>query len=274
MLSIGESKALNIVKTKSLLMSLKRSTALVLKELSAIRQAIDQRDQRDDAMSKALLANQQVEMQKKIESLNEQVQKLEKAIADSNSKAAAVASSSSVEKKRGKLFLEAPQAKFYIIDTNVLLEQHSPIFEAMKLRHNESVPLCKRRFVIPFVVMNELDCIHKNPRPDGDYRRKPPLHMLAKDAMRQLESLRLNKQQSIVMMQQMNQVIDLKDKKNLLFFQDRISNDDKILICCLYFAEELQDKAKVVLVSNDKNLRLKCSYADITTMTLHEFKYV
>ncbi|CAE6454174.1 unnamed protein product [Rhizoctonia solani] len=151
---------------------------------------------------------------------------------------------------------DVAQALFLVLDTNFLIK-HLPLLDtvAKKVLENGSriPPLF---FVLPGVVVDELD-----------YQSKYGVRERATAATNWLQEqiqLRLRTGRGALRAQKEDET--LRGGKSWRSLRGRGENDNIILDCCLYFAK--LSGGQVRLVTQDRNLSLKASISEIPTMSI------
>ncbi|KAL6942450.1 hypothetical protein ACO0QE_003625 [Hanseniaspora vineae] len=154
---------------------------------------------------------------------------------------------------------------FFVVDTNVLISNLKTLEE---LRTHANTQLAYQ-IIIPSVVLKEVDSLKKYSKDEvlsqhesqhaGRQRGKPvSIQKSSKTANDWLYNNLARK----------DPTIRVQKSKETLNTPNQINNDDAILDCCLYFKEKVEGTpTTVVLISNDRNLCIKCLSEEIQTIS-------
>ncbi|KAG8763854.1 hypothetical protein FRC11_011002 [Ceratobasidium sp. 423] len=151
---------------------------------------------------------------------------------------------------------DVAQALFLVLDTNFLIKHLSLLDTVAKkvLENGSRIP--PLFFVLPGVVVDELD-----------YQSKYGVRERATAATNWLQEqieLRLRTGRGVLRAQKEDET--LRGGKSWRNLRGRGENDNIILDCCLYFAK--LSGGRVRLVSQDRNLSLKATISEIPTMSI------
>jgi len=134
----------------------------------------------------------------------------------------------------------------YILDSSVLMEDSENLY-------------CYGRsnVLIPFVVLEELDNLKESDSSNKSYRARKSLKEIEKVVK---NSYKLGKNRGKLLIEQINY------EEYFIPELDLNKNDNKIIYHGFYYNKKLEEN-QVFIVSNDLNLRLKCSFLGINSMS-------
>lgn len=149
------------------------------------------------------------------------------------------------------------QRVIIVVDTNYLLADLTLIADII----NKAVDF-NARLLVPYTVIQELDGLKNSTKKvsatSGAQKTSVELGSIARRAIALLQEAFLNRNPGIIGQRKGDNLLALgaKNKAEEAIIYSKMSNDDLILECCKY-AKAKMPSAKVILMSNDRNLCLK-----------------
>ncbi|CAD7696218.1 unnamed protein product [Ostreobium quekettii] len=167
---------------------------------------------------------------------------------------------------------------FAVVDTNILMTDFSALADMKKLScveieagvgYSPQIVL-----VVPWVVMLELDCLKNSTKQHSTKGgKRVAVSRLARAAVDQLQRS-ISSGDNFFRGQTL---MEFKDSKNMSMGTDVVSNDDRILQCCLQFGKHTlttsaatHRRIVVVLFSNDKALCMRAGVNGIQALMSHD----
>lgn len=158
-----------------------------------------------------------------------------------------------------------PYQAFFVIDTNVLISNLKTLEE---LRAHANTGLTYQ-IIIPSVVLKEVDSLKKFSREEtlfqhesqhaGRQRGNPVSIQKSSKAANDWLYHNLARKDPSLKVQKSTETLNTPNQ---------INNDDAILDCCLYFKKKVEGTPiTVVLISNDRNLCIKCLSEEVQTIS-------
>lgn len=156
------------------------------------------------------------------------------------------------ENKKFKPIIKSLHSTLLICDTNILIQD---LDSAMLLKCQPHIQL-----IIPFICVQELDGLKKNPE------LKNKAQSCLSFILQEMNSEQTNENQ--IIKSWIRPQSQEEYSKNVCLK----NNDDKILSLAVYLKEFHQTKKRIILLTSDIGLKLKCKYFNIETFTLKEFQ--
>lgn len=154
-----------------------------------------------------------------------------------------------------------------IVDTNILIQN---LDETFLLKHQPHIQL-----VIPFICVQELDGLKKNSEVQKQAQTSLSSIWQEINAANQNSIQNVNLSESTKGIEYKNGIGPWIRPQQQDEYSSKISvknNDDKILSLCVYLKEKYENKSRIILLSNDIGLKLKCKFYNIDAFSLQEFQ--
>ncbi|RDD46547.1 Telomerase-binding protein EST1A [Trichoplax sp. H2] len=164
--------------------------------------------------------------------------------------------------------------KYLVIDTNTLIDRVDLIGNYITQK--------KFHIVVPLVVINELSGLLKGEDSSSDTSHSSKASEMAKNAMTFIEEhFSIFKSHLTVLTTKGNALRSLNFRSEDTSSNTVHNNDDLILQCCFRYCNDREDlivrgsrkilRRNVVLITNDRNLRVKAHIRNVPTRDINEF---